>query len=149
MPGNGVHSSSSSASSSTGGLYMSGNQMTPRGSLSDQVIVTSTCDYSPLSSSQSFSQTGIIENQQQAPTSVYYPSNQGSRSTLIQSPTLAYSKSVISNSSYQQSTSSNQPQTPQTPTSIPDIILTGTMNYWCNTNLNQDKFNRQIKSNVV
>ena len=148
MPGNGVHSSSSSASSSTGGLYMSGNQITPRGSLSDQVIVTSACDYSSLSS-QSFSQTGIIENQQQAATSVYYTSNQGSRSTLIQSPTLAYSKSVISNSSYQQSASSNQPQTPQTPTSIPDIILTGTMNYWCNTNLNQDKFNRQIKSNVV
>lgn len=128
MPSNGTgHSSSSSASSSTGGLYMSGNTTipaSPRGSLGD---AAANLDFSPQQSPQSIvNNSNSLETQQ--PVTIYYTSSstQGSPNSLIQSPTLAYSKSVISSpSAYQQTTGSTQPQTPQTPTSIPDIILTG------------------------
>ena len=127
MPGNGtVHSSSSSASSSTGGLYMSANAImgSPRGSLSDN---TGNIDYSPQHLPQTLANScaNSLENQVN---SIYYSTSSSSSLTMIQSPTLAYSKSVISSANqYQQSNTSNppQPQTPQTPTSIPDIILTG------------------------
>jgi len=129
MPGNGTaHSSSSSASSSTGGLYMSGNTIpaSPRGSLSD---AAANIDYSPQPSPQTLvnSSSNCLDTQHQQPVTIYYTSSSThSSGTLVQSPTLAYSKSVISSSNvYQQTTVSNQPQTPQTPTSIPDIILTG------------------------
>ncbi len=119
MPGNGtVHSSSSSASSSTGGLYINNSTMpaSPRGSLTEAAV---NLDYSPQPSPQT-------HDTQQSVT-IYYTS---SSTQLIQSPTHAYSKSVISSANaYQQTTGSNQPQTPQTPTSIPDIILTGLLTF--------------------
>lgn len=102
---------------------MSGNNTlptTPRGSLGD----ASGADYSPQPSPQSLvCNANNIDTQ---PVTIYYTStSQGTRSPLIQSPTLAYSESEISSSNAFPHTSTTQPQTPQTPTSIPDIILTG------------------------
>ena len=133
MPGNGtVHSSSSSASSSTGALYMSANNIlgSPRGSLGDN---TGNIEYSPQHLPQTLANScaNSLENQV---ISIYYSTSAISCvSPLMESPTLVYSKSVISSANqYQQSSASNapQPQTPQTPTSIPDIILTGISHFF-------------------
>ncbi|XP_054160855.1 CREB-regulated transcription coactivator 3-like isoform X2 [Oppia nitens] len=129
MPNNGtVHSSSSSASSSTGVLYMSASAIpsSPRGTMTDTNATLN--EYSPQHtphSPQSLVNNCANSHQSYSQSSnIYYTSS--SSVPLNQSPTLAYSKSVISSvNQYQQSSASNQPQTPQTPTSIPDIILTG------------------------
>ncbi|RWS09466.1 CREB-regulated transcription coactivator 1-like isoform X3, partial [Dinothrombium tinctorium] len=129
MPDANGHSSSSSASSSTGVLYTSANtyQQSPGGS------VEGTSDYSPQQSPQS-TLVSSVEAQHQQPSSIYYtaPSQRSTNNSMLQTTTpLIYSKSVISSSSptYQQpktSTTSATGQSPtaHTPTSIPDIILT-------------------------
>ena len=102
-----------------------GNTMlaSPRGSLTE---TNPNIEYSPQHLPQTMANNAnSLENQVN---SIYYSTSATSCVSLIQSPTLAYSKSVISSANqYQQTSASNsqQPQTPQTPTSIPDIILTG------------------------
>lgn len=126
MPESAGHSSSSSASSSNGGLYMSSVNTiphSPRGSLGD-----GTCDYSPQTSPQSncVASSGMIES---PITSVFYSSSDMLPLNIQSSATPSiYSKSVISSvpSSYQQI--NRQPihsPASHTPNSIPDIILTG------------------------
>ncbi|CAG2169004.1 unnamed protein product [Oppiella nova] len=122
MPGNGtVHSSSSSASSSTGGLYMGAGAMpTSSRGLNESGVMN---DYSSQHISQTLANTCANSHHSYSqPNTIYYTSS-ASSVPLVQSPTHAYSKSVISSANQYQH--SNQPQAPQTPTSIPDIILTG------------------------
>ncbi|RWS29281.1 CREB-regulated transcription coactivator 1-like protein [Leptotrombidium deliense] len=123
MPDHNGHSSSSSASSSTGVLYVTSAASLPQSPRSVDV----TSDYSPQQSPQSTLVSSSGDPQQ--PSTIYYSTpSQGSTSILPTTAPLVYSKSVISSSTTYQQPSSTTSVTNHSPTShtasIPDIILT-------------------------
>ena len=135
MPDSVVHSSSSSTSSSTGGLYTANKPViqSPRNSIGECI----NGDYSSSSQTSPLSYCTTTGFSDLNNTHVYYSSSGMLPMNSLPSNVSMYSaKSVISTApSY--SRQSTQPPAPQTPTSIPDIILTGMAWIWFNKQFNR------------